>query len=436
MIEIFYIITEILFIITIFSLPIILVDKNYYVNSLKLNLIDKLSINLIILVNVLFLFSILNIHTKYFLYLYFLVLFFLILFNYKKINLKNIKINYFLIFLLFFTFLLSIDLADQVYLAWDAQRFWFFKTLNFYQNQNIQNLKLFLAPDYPHLGTFIWSFFWKFPHGEFEYLGRIFYIFIYLLSILSLSVCLKLERLEKIIFAILLISLTYSYELFSGLQDVVIFSSILFFARFVYLIFENNQKSNKFFLVLVLLGLFNLLSLTKNEGIFYGLFLLFSLFLTYNFSKLDKKFIIFGTLLVLFIRVLIFKYYDIQLDPTYYEIDETATFDIALLIQKIKTITFYILIYVSQNLVYLITMPLLVLVIYRCPKIKIINFIIYFFILNLIFIYLAYMFKLSEVELQIKASMKRVIFQTSGFYFLTIIIYINNCLNYKKNIKN
>ena len=133
---------------------------------------------------------------------------------------------------------------------------------------------------------------------------------------------------------------------------------------------------------------------------------------------------------------MIFKYYDIQLDPTYYEIDETATFDIALLIQKIKTITFYILIYVSQNLVYLITMPLLVLVIYRCPKIKIINFIIYFFILNLIFIYLAYMFKLSEVELQIKASMKRVIFQTSGFYFLTIIIYINNCLNYKKNIKN
>ena len=85
MIEIFYIITEILFIITIFSLPIILVDKNYYVNSLKLNLIDKLSINLIILVNVLFLFSILNIHTKYFLYLYFLVLFFLILLITKKL---------------------------------------------------------------------------------------------------------------------------------------------------------------------------------------------------------------------------------------------------------------------------------------------------------------------------------------------------------------
>ena len=139
MIEIFYIITEILFIITFLSLPIILVDKNYFINSLKLNFMDKLSINLIILINLLFLFSIFNIHTKYILYLYFLLSFFLILLNYKKINLKSIKLNYFLIILLLFTFLLSIDLADQVYFSWDTQTIWFFKTLNFYQNQNIEN---------------------------------------------------------------------------------------------------------------------------------------------------------------------------------------------------------------------------------------------------------------------------------------------------------
>ena len=226
------------------------------------------------------------------------------------------------------------------------------------------------------------------------------------------------------------------YELFSVLQDVIIFSSILFFARFVYLIFERNNKPNNFFLILVLLGLFNLLSWTKNEGIFYGFFLLSSLFVTYNFSKFDKKFIIFGGLIVLFIRILLFKYFETQIDTTYYQMNETVSFDIALLIQKIKTITFYILIYVSQNPVYLMTMPLLALVIYTCPQKKIINFIVYFFILNLIFIYLAYIFKLTEVELQIKTSMKRAIFQTSGFYFLTIIIYINNYIKLAKNIKN
>ena len=436
MIEIFYIITEILFIITFLSLPIILVDKNYFINSLKLNFMDKLSINLIILINLLFLFSIFNIHTKYILYLYFLLFFFLILLNYKKINLKSIKLNYFLIVLLLFTFLLSIDLADQVYFSWDTQTIWFFKTLNFYQNQNIENLKNFSVSDYPHLGTFIWSFFWKFPHGEFEYLGRISYIFIYLLSILSLSDCLKIEKIEKIIFAILIISLTYNYELFSGLQDVIIFSSILLFVRFAYLIFERNNKLNNFFLILVLLGLFNLLSWTKNEGIFYGLFLLFSLFFAYNFSKSDQKFIIFGGLLVLSIRILLFKYYDTQINPTYYQMNETVSFDIALWIKKIKIITIYMLIYVSQVPIYFMTMPLLMFLIFKHPKKKIIKFVIYFFILNLAFIYLAYMFKLSEVELQIKASMKRVIFQTSGFYFLTIIVFINNYIKLAKNVKN
>ena len=49
MIEIFYIITEILFIVTIFSLPVFLIDKKYYLKSLKFSFIDKLSINLIFL---------------------------------------------------------------------------------------------------------------------------------------------------------------------------------------------------------------------------------------------------------------------------------------------------------------------------------------------------------------------------------------------------
>ena len=435
MIEIFYILIEILFITTFFSLPIILIDKNYYTKSLKFNFIDKISINLIIFANILFLFSVLNINTKYFLYLYILVLFYLVLFNFKKIYLKNIKIEYFFIILLLFTFLLSIDLADQIYFSWDAKSNWFFKTLNFYQNQNIENLKNFNNFDYPHLGPFIWSFFWKFPHGKFEYLGRIFYIFIYLLSILSVSNCLKVENLEKAIFAILLISLTYNYELFSGLQDVLIFSSILLFVRFAYLIYEKNNRSDNLLLISILVGIFNLLCWTKNEGVFYGFFLFFALFVTFNFSKLDKKFIILGTILLLLIRILFFKYYDNQLDPQYFQMKETISFDLILLIHKLKTVTYYALIYVSQNPIYLITIPILAYIIYKYSRKNIVNFITYFFILNFIFIYLTYMFKMDEVELLIKASMKRVIFQTSGFYFLIIIIYINNYVKLSKETK-
>tara|TARA_B100001142_G_C14338765_1_gene656956 strand:- start:1249 stop:2559 length:1311 start_codon:yes stop_codon:yes gene_type:complete len=435
MIEIYYIISEILFISIFFSLPILLVDKSYYIKFLQINFIDKISIILIIVVNLLFLFSILNINLEYFLYLYILTLFYLMIFNLKKIKLQNTKINYSFIILIIFMFLLSIDLADQIYFAWDAKSNWFFKTLNFYQNQKIENLKNFNNFDYPHLGSLVWSFFWKFPHGQFEYLGRIFYIFIYLLSILSISNCLKLEKLEKIIFSILLLSLTYSYELFSGLQDVMIFSLILLFVRFAFIVYEKKKRSNNFLYLLILIAIFNLLCWTKNEGIFYGLFLFSSLFFSYNFSKLDKKLIFFGAILVLLIRILLFKYYDNQLDPEYFQMRDTISFDIILVIEKLKTITFYVLIYVSQNPIYFITIPTLLYILYKYPRRDIVNFIFYFFILNFIFIYLTYMFKMDEVELLIKASMKRVIFQTSGFYFLIIIIYINNYSKLLKVIK-
>ena len=368
MIEIYYIFSEIFFISIFFSLPILLINKNYYRKLEKINFIDKISITLIVLVNILFLFSIFNINIEYFFYLYILVLFFLVISNYKKINLKNINFDYFFIVLILFTFFLSVDLADQIYFSWDAKSNWFFKTLNFYQNQNIENLKNFNNFDYPHLGPLIWSFFWKFPHGQFEYLGRIFYIFIYLLSILSISNCLKLETFEKLIFAILLISLTYNYELFSGLQDVLIFSLVLLFVRFSYLIYEKKNKSNNFLFILILLAIFNILSWTKNEGIFYGLFLFFSLIFTYNFSKFDKKFIILGTIVVLLIRILLFKYYDNQLNPEYFQMKDTFSFDMLLLFNKLKTITFYSLIYFSQNPIYLITIPLLLYILYKYPR--------------------------------------------------------------------
>ena len=435
MIELYYILSEIFFILIFFSLPILLIDKNCYTKLGTINFIDKVSIILIILINILFLFSIVNINMEYFLYLYIFALFYLTIFNIKKINLKDINLNYFFIILILFTFLLSIDLADQIYFSWDAKSNWFFKALNFYQNQNIENLKNFNVPDYPHLGPLIWSFFWQFPHGQFEYLGRIFYIFIYLLSILSISNCLKLENLEKLIFAILLISLTYNYELFSGLQDVLIFSLILLFARFSYLIYEQKNNSYNFLLILILIAIFNLLSWTKNEGVIYGLFLFFALFFTVNFSKLEKKNIIIGTLFVLITRLFIFKYYGTELNSEYFQMSETISFDIVLLIEKLKTITFYCLIYMSQNLIYLIAMPLLIYILFKYPKKNIINFVVLFLLLNLTFIYLTYMFKMTDVELLIRASMKRVIFQTSGFYFLIVIIYINHYVNSKNKYK-
>ena len=164
----------------------------------------------------------------------------------------------------------------------------FIKSLNFFQDQEFENLKNFPISDYPHLGTYIWSFFWKFPLNSFEYLGRITYAFIYVLSIFSITECLRVHVYEKIIFAILLIFLTYNYELFSGIQDVLVFSIILIIAKFAYYFFEKKFISNRLQLILILLGAANILCWVKNEGMIYALFLLFCIFITNNLILKNK----------------------------------------------------------------------------------------------------------------------------------------------------
>jgi len=107
------------------------------------SLIDKLSINLIFLINILFFASILNINSKYVLYLYVISIIFLYFFNFRKFNFKSIKLDYYFLVLLSFIILISIDIAHELYFAWDTQVHWFLKVLNFFQNQKFENLENF-----------------------------------------------------------------------------------------------------------------------------------------------------------------------------------------------------------------------------------------------------------------------------------------------------
>jgi len=269
------------------------------------------------------------------------------------------------------------------------------------------------------------------PNGDFEYLGRIFYIFIYVLSIFSIVDCLKIKYLEKIIFAILLISLTYKYNLFSGLQDVLIFSFILLSARFIYFFFDKDFQGHINFLIIVILSLTNVLFWIKNEGIFYSLFIIFSLLIANKLPIKKKLYLILGSIFLLLFRIIMFNYYNIELNKGYFQLEETLNFDFLSIVEKSKLIIFYLFVNVTRNLIYLITIPLLIYIV-MIHKIKnITKFISYFFILNLAFVFSTYLFKMTEVEILLKASMDRVLFQTSGIYFLIIIVFVNNYLNLK-----
>ena len=58
-------------------------------------------------------------------------------------------------------------MANELEFGWDAKFFWFLKTINFYQNNDLLSLSKLPATDYPHLGVYIWSFFWKFPFNAY-----------------------------------------------------------------------------------------------------------------------------------------------------------------------------------------------------------------------------------------------------------------------------
>ena len=154
---------------------------------------------------------------------------------------------------------------------------------------------------------------------------------------------------------------------------------------------------------------------------------MFCIFITNNLILKNKIALIAGSLIIISLRIFIFNFYDTTLSTSYaYELEKTLNFEFLLILEKIKIITFYSIIYLSQNPIYLLTMPALIYITFKYPLKNITKFVIYFLILNFSFIYITYLFMAVEMEVKIKHNMLRLIFQTSGFYFLAIIILINN----------
>ena len=256
--EISIILLQILFIYIFFRFPIISENskilKNFNSNFTQLDLIG---LNIIVFLNLFIIFSILSININFFFYSYLGIIFIVFLIDKKYQNKIKYDNNEYLI--LFIISILSIDLASELILGWDVQNFWYFKALNLFQEKTFDNLNNLPLAGYPHLGPYIWGFFWKFPFGNFEYLGRISFIFLYTYAIFSFSEILKIKNLARLIFSILVILASYKYELFNGDPDILIFIFLLFAAKLTFYLHDIKMKKNQLFLMLQLLGITNIL---------------------------------------------------------------------------------------------------------------------------------------------------------------------------------
>jgi hypothetical protein len=439
MAEIFQIIFQLIILLLLFSFPLnckIVFNKIYFK---EISLYDVILINIVIQSNIFLLFSFFKINTNYLIgCLLFCSIFFYIL-NIKEYLLKTnnfFKKNFFIFFIFLITLIsVSFYLAYNLKLGWDAIAHWFWKTQVFFQNGSISDFSGIPYSYYPHLGAYIWAIFWKFSILKIEYLGRLYFVLIYLVSLFSIIDSIKSKY--KYLFFILLPFLVFDPFAMSGYQELMIFSFALSISRFIYII-KNNLIKNKNFIILLIILSLNLIIWSKQEGIFISTILAVAFLITYKFSTFEKiKF--FLVTLCFFITYI---YLEIYLKGTYVLQENVgASFinkynNIFDLFKTFSFISFNLIVGILKRPILLLSLiSLIYLSIFRIKDLKYFNFVLAALFLNIGFVYAIYFTTSFPLEGYIAPTLGRLLLETSGFYIVSIVIFFD-LINKRRNVKN
>jgi hypothetical protein len=417
MIEIIQIIAVFIIFSFLLILPINVTKKR---DGILQNNYHLLAYNLIINCNILLTLSFLTIPLSLTIKLIssiYIILFFI---NYSKNLYKiNINSNIYIFFSIFF--ILSINIANEINLGWDAKYFYYNKALSFFEDNTFSNLKNINAYHFhPHFGSYLWAFFWKISFLKNEYFGRLFYLFIYCFSLLKIINYFNYDKKIKLIIYIILILLSFKYSLFSGLQEILIFSFLILSSIFLFEIYNNkNIFLNLIFLLLVC----NIIFWIKIEAIFYVIFLM--VLLNLNKINLQLRMLSLLTLFLLIIfKIIVYKYYDFIINGQHesYNLEYLKSIDLNIFITKITTITKFLIYYLIKN--YLLIISLISLFILRNDKR--IYFFKIFLLFNIIYLFSIYIFINKDAEYIVRTTMDRMLFAISGFYIFLILFFIKN----------
>ncbi len=438
MLEIFNIIYFFLIFILIFSFPFneLTISHIIKLKKLNLNFFDFQSLNIIFFCYIMLMISFFNLDLKFVYYFYLLIsLFFLLKFNIKIINLKKIESKKYIFFFSVITISIFFYIAHNLKLEWDGHH-WLEKVVFFYNENKIENFyKLKIHPEYPHLGSYIWALFWKNSFINHEYVGRLFFIYFYIVSIFSLTNFLdkELEKF-KILIILFLIIITFEPYLFGGYQDYLLFSILVIASRLIFIL--DFKKINFQLLSLIILSL-GLLMWFKDEGLFY--FLIFSLLLITNIkSNINYKLMYFLVIFsILLFNYLIQKYlmgvYELPsgtAEESFIEIKKII-FNFELFFVKSYKILLHMMIASIKYLSWILIAFSVLLFFYKKKLNDKIIFLTQCLIFNLLFLYTSFM-TFRAIDYMLTVALDRLLFQTSGFYLILFILVLNKMkLNYK-----
>ena len=425
MIEIINIFIQFFIFLIIFSFPLnINFTQKKIFKGITISFYDTLSINILIHLNLFLIISFFNIDTeKYFVLLLILGFFYTILNIRNDIKKNKFDAQYILSIFVFFIICTSLffDISENLKLEWDALNHWIYKTSSFYNGHSIQNLENARFSEYPHLGTYIWAFFWKNSLLDIEYFGRLFYCFIYVCSIFSLiNYILPVKNFFlNLLVSLSIIILTYDIFLFSGYQEYLIFSSLAIFTR-IFLEFQKLKKIN-----LILFYFFIIFSQVviwfKDEALFYYIIIALVIILS---STIKYKHKIVTTILVFlfpFTQFIIQKYivgtYGFQADIIHSSLLELL--DPKIFFIKILLISKYIFIsFIKYKIWFLNLISLLIIFIIDKKLFTFLKPWVAILILNFILIYAIYLHTPYNLEFLLKVTLDRLLFQTSAVYLV------------------
>ena len=277
MIELTLILFHFFLLFILFLFPITPHLNNHYLGKYNFDIYNIFFFNIVINLNIYLIISIFikNIQLLFLINIGLAILF--LLYNLKK-NILYFKLNNWKLLLLFFLVNISIfiSVAENPKLNWDGAVVWLPKASTYFQGLGFTDVG---AHTYPHLGGFLWGYFWKNSFSQLEYIGRFFYIFFYVLSIFSLINFLQVYKKLKfpilLMFIFFILSITYDRFLFGGYQDTLLFSLLIIISNILYLIKVKNYK-NLFTYFLYFMGAF-ICCWIKQEGLIYFLILSFIL---------------------------------------------------------------------------------------------------------------------------------------------------------------
>ena len=398
--------------------------SSFFIEKNKNNFFNNLVISVIYLVSFFLIISFFNLNHLIILALIIVLrIFFLIFINKKNDIFFKVQDNFLFTFTIFCVFfILSIDVASNAKLGWDAQNYFFEKVINFNEQKTFNEFKDNGAAHYPHLSEYLWSFFWKihsFNYGQ-EYLGRIFFIYIYLLSIVYLVNNSILKESFKIFAFLFLIILSYKPIYFNGNLEILAFS--LFIILSVDLSIILRKKNYLDHLPRILLTILCLVW-TKNESV---VLVFINLIIFYFFYPYKKRFTLVYLLIpfIFFVSLRLFfnNYYAFNVPD--YQIHETLDFSFEYLLKGIVVISEEFIKGLFKNLILLISYIFIIFNIVLKNKDIFHRFQAVQGLFFVIFLYSAFLFNLPDVEFQTKASIDRVLFILSGSLLISFNSYL------------